>query len=250
MTDALLKLLQNPRLWQGQARAGSSGWQGLASGYPKLDQQLPGGGWPRHALTEILLEHYGTGELQLLMPALAGLSQPSAEVAEAGWIAWIGPPFEPYPPALQQWGVNLSRILIVRPKKPTEVLWAAEQALSSGTCVAVLLWADALDDAASRRLQLAAEKGQSWAIAFRSLRALAQPSAAALRIRLSAGDQGTDLDILKSRGGRPATVRDYAGCNSGFISRERAGFAAKAVPAVAPAAAPIATHRLDGSGVD
>jgi len=212
VNDALEKLLQNPRLWRGQARADSSGWQGLASGYPKLDQQLPGGGWPQHALTEILLEHYGTGELALLMPALARLSQPRADAAEAGWIAWVGPPFEPYPPALQQWGVNLSRILIVRPRNSTEALWAAEQALSSGTCIAVLLWSDTLDDAASRRLQLAAEKGQSWAIAFRSLSALSQPSAAALRIRLSTGKKGTDLGILKSRGGRPAMVRDYAGC--------------------------------------
>lgn len=214
MNDALEKLLQNPRLWRGQAQAGSPGWQGLASGYPKLDQLLPGGGWPRNALTEILLENYGTGELQLLMPALARLSQPQADADEAGWIAWIAPPFEPYPPALQQWGVNLSRILIVRPRKPTEALWAAEQALSSGTCVAVLLWSDTFDHAASRRLQLAAEKGQSWAIAFRSLKALSQPSAAALRIRLGAGEKGTDLGILKSRGGRPAIVRDYAGLKS------------------------------------
>ena len=229
MNDALEKLLQNPRLWRGQARADSSGWQGLASGYPKLDRQLPGGGWPLNALTEILLEHYGTGELQLLMPALAQLSQPQANTTnatnitnptEAGWIAWIGPPFEPYPPALQQWGVNLSRILIVRPKKSTDALWAAEQALSSGTCVAVLLWSDAFDDATSRRLQLAAEKGQSWAIAFRSLKALTQSSAAALRIHLSAGDQGTDLGILKNRGGRPAMVRDYAGCCGNGFSHE------------------------------
>jgi cell division inhibitor SulA/protein ImuA len=206
--DPIENLLKNPRIWRGQARADDSAWQGLASGYPRLDRHLPGGGWPRHALTEILLDHYGTGELQLLMPALAGLSS-SGE--EAGWIAWIGPPFEPYPPALQQWGIDLSRVLIVRPKETREALWAAEQALSSGNCAAVLLWPDELDDAASRRLQLAAEKGQSWAIAFRSLRALTQPSAAALRIRLDAGEAGTDLGILKSRGGRPAVVRDYAG---------------------------------------
>lgn len=210
MSDALESLLKNPRIWRGQAQAEDLNWQGLASGYPKLDQQLPGGGWPQHALTEILLDHYGTGELQLLMPALAGLSQPQ-EDREAGWIAWIAPPFEPYPPALIQWGVNLSRVLIVRPKKPQESLWAAEQALSSGNCAAVLLWSTKLDDAASRRLQLAAEAGQSWAIAFRALEASSQPSAAALRIRLETGDIGTDLGILKSRGGRPAVVRDYAG---------------------------------------
>jgi cell division inhibitor SulA/protein ImuA len=209
VNDALRQLLVNPQIWQGQAFDPSL--PGLASGYPKLDRQLPGGGWPRNALTEILLEHHGSGELQLLMPALAHLSQPRDGATEAGWITWVAPPFEPYPPALQQWGVNLSRVLIVRPKRSTETLWAAEQALSSGTCVAVLLWPDTLDDAASRRLQLAAEKGQSWAIAFRPLRAQSQPSAAALRIRLSAGERGTDLGILKSRGGRPAIGHGLCG---------------------------------------
>jgi cell division inhibitor SulA/protein ImuA len=217
VSDVLEKLLSNPRIWRGQARTDSP--QGLSSGYPKLDQCLPGGGWPQHALTEILLEYHGTGELKLLMPALARLSQPQGHdggldesvAAEAGWIAWIAPPFEPYPPALKQWGINLSRVLIVRPRQATEALWAAEQALSSGNCAAVLLWSDAFDDTASRRLQLAAEKGQSWAIAFRSLKALGQASAAALRIQLKAGEQGTDLRIVKSRGGRPAVIRDYAG---------------------------------------
>lgn len=215
MSEILENLLKNPRIWRGQARADSSGWQGLASGYPKLDQHLPGGGWPQHALTEILLDHYGTGELQLLMPALARLSQPQVDREdgrEAGWIAWIAPPFEPYPPALKQWGVNLSRVLIVRPRGGKEALWAAEQALISGNCAAVLLWSNELDDSASRRLQLASEAGQCWAIAFRSLKALSQSSAAALRVRLDTGEKGgTDLGILKSRGGRPAVVRDYAG---------------------------------------
>lgn len=214
MNDALEKLLKNPLVWRGQAQADNPGsTTGLASGYPRLDQELPGGGWPQHALTEILLEYYGSGELKLLMPALARLSQSQADLplageVEAGWIAWIAPPYEPYPPALKQWGIDLSRVLIVRTRQAEEALWAAEQALSSGNCAAVLLWSEAFDDTASRRLQLAAEKGQSWAIAFRSLKALRQPSAAALRIRLRADKQGTDLDILKSRGGRPVVIRD------------------------------------------
>ena len=212
MNDVLEKLLQSPRLWRGRSPAESMGWQGLSSGYPKLDRHLPGGGWPPHALTEILLEHYGTGELKLLMPALTRLSQTGGEDAAhaAGWIAWIAPPFEPYAPALAQWGMNLSRVLVVRPKRAAEALWAAEQALSSGNCAAVLVWSEQMDDVESRRLQLAAENGRSWAIAFRSVKALSRSSAAALRIRVSAGDKGTDLDILKSRGGRPAVIRDYA----------------------------------------
>ena len=211
MNEALQKLLQNPRVWRGQDSFSTSGWQGLATGYPRLDRHLPGGGWPQHALTEILLEHYGSGELKLLMPALARLSQVADDPdVPPGWIAWVAPPFEPYPPALVQWGINLSRMLIVRPKTDTEALWAAEQALQSGNCAAVLLWSDALDDAASRRLQLAAEKGRSWAIAFRALRDASRASAAALRIRVSPRREGTELGILKSRGGRPAVIPDYA----------------------------------------
>ena len=97
-------------------------------------------------------------------------------------------------------------MLIVRPKDATEILWSAEQALSSGTCAAVLLWPSMFDDQASRRLQLAAEKGRSWAIAFRPLTARRQPSAAALRLELHPGDEGSRVHILKSRGGRPAVI--------------------------------------------
>ena len=205
--SSLEELLENPRLWRGRNPA--QGTAGLASGYEKLDQHLPGGGWPRHALTEILTEYYGIGELRLLMPALAALSaEESADFSEPGWIAWVAPPFQPYPPALQQWGIDLSRMLIVRPETHKEVLWSTEQALSSGTCAAVLLWPERLDDQSSRRLQLAAEKGGSWAIAFRPLTARTEPSAAALRIEMQANASGTCLSILKSRGGRPAVLHD------------------------------------------
>lgn len=212
MSDALQQLLQSRRLWRGQAQG--KAWQGLVTGYPRLDEHLPGGGWPANALTEILLEHYGGGELKLLMPALAQLSQGAEGDPDTGWLAWIAPPFQPYAPALTQWGVRLSRVLIVRPRQPDEVLWAAEQALLCGNCAAVLVWSDALDHAASRRLQLAAEQGNSWAVAFRSLQHRGQHSAAALRIALRQGAQGTDVHILKNRGGRPAAVpgviHDYA----------------------------------------
>ena len=207
-SSSLDKLLENPRVWRGHNQAHAS--TGLASGYEALDRHLPGGGWPQNALTEILVEHYGIGELRLLMPALAALSTADDDIdySEPGWIAWVSPPFQPYPPALQQWGIDLSRMLIVRPRDASEMLWSAEQALSSGTCAAVLLWSDTLDDQASRRLQLAAEKGGSWAIAFRPPSARRQPSAAALRIELLPGREGTRVSILKSRGGRPAVLHD------------------------------------------
>jgi cell division inhibitor SulA/protein ImuA len=207
-SSSLDKVLENPRVWRGHNPVHAPA--GLASGYEALDRHLPGGGWPQNALTEILVEHYGIGELRLLMPALASLStmDDGVDYNEPGWIAWVAPPFQPYPPALQQWGIDLSRMLIVRPREAGEMLWSAEQALSSGTCAAVLLWSDKLDDQASRRLQLAAEKGRSWAVAFRPPSARREPSAAALRIELLPGSEGTRVSILKSRGGCPAVLHD------------------------------------------
>ena len=206
MSSSLDKLLENPCVWRGRAQAGRQ--TGVATGYAELDKHLPGHGWPPDSLTEILTTRYGIGELRLLMPALAQLSNeaPRQDFTEPGWIAWVAPPFQPYPPALQQCGINLSRMLIVRPKEAGEVLWSAEQALSSGTCAAVLLWPDTLDDQGSRRLQLAAEKGRRWAVAFRPLAARRQPSAAALRLELRSSAQGMRVHILKSRGGRPAVI--------------------------------------------
>ena len=208
---SLEKLLENPRVWRGSSRSDTR--VGLASGYPELDRCLPGSGWPQESLTEILIGQYGMGELRLLMPALAQLSAEEAlsdhgEPTEPGWIAWVAPPFQPYAPALQQCGIDLSRMLVIRPKDDSELLWSAEQALSSGTCAAVLLWPETLDDQASRRLQLAAEKGHSWAIAFRPLSARHQPSAAALRLELQSTGQGTHVHILKSRGGRPTVLNN------------------------------------------
>jgi hypothetical protein len=206
LSSPLEKILANPRVWRGRDQAGRKA--GLASGYAELDRHLPGGGWPTDSLTEILTAHYGIGELRLLMPALSRLSNevPGQACGEPGWIAWVAPPFQPYPPALRQYGIDLSRTLIVRPGDTGEILWSAEQALSSGTCAAVLLWPDVLDDQASRRLQLAAEQGRSWAIAFRPLAAARQPSAAALRLELHSSENGTRVHILKSRGGRPAVI--------------------------------------------
>jgi protein ImuA len=205
---SLEKLLENPRVWRGSSRSDTR--VGLASGYPELDRCLPGSGWPQESLTEILIGQYGMGELRLLMPALAQLSAEEAlsDQGEPGWIAWVAPPFQPYAPALQQCGIDLSRMLVIRPKDDSELLWSAEQALSSGTCAAVLLWPETLDDQASRRLQLAAEKGHSWAIAFRPLSARHQPSAAALRLELQSTGQGTHVHILKSRGGRPTVLNN------------------------------------------
>ena len=45
------------------------------TGYPALDAELPGGGWPAAGLSELLHDRQGIGEFRLLMHGLSYLSR-------------------------------------------------------------------------------------------------------------------------------------------------------------------------------
>ncbi len=169
----------------------------VPTGFAELDAELPGGGWPVGAITELMPEAQGIGELSLLMPALAHLSRAGR------YLAWIAPPCLPYPPALVQHGLALERVLVVQAHDARSVLWAAEQVLRCAAIGAVLAWPEALlDDRRVRRLQLAAEAGGSCGWLYRPPAAAQQPSPAALRLRLKSIEGGLHIDIHKARGRR------------------------------------------------
>jgi hypothetical protein len=219
------ELLSHPLLWRGQDEA--SGAAALATGFDALDRYLPGGGWPLAGISEIFVEHYGLGELSLLMPALAELSNLAAENKQ--WIVWVAPPFVPYAPALARHGVDLSRILLVHPYAgavgrkghghdahkshghEADALWAVEQAIRSQSSIAALAWIKQADMSALRRLQLAAETHRCWTVLFRPITAISDSSPAALRLKLSPvlnreKAVGARLDIQKCRGRRPCSL--------------------------------------------
>ena len=183
-------LLDQRRVWKGRPQVQAQGLQ--PSGHAALDRALPGGGWPPAALTEILLAAQGCGELHLLWPSLARLT------ANGERVVLVAPPFIPYAPAWQADGVDLQWLTLIE-TAPDEVLWAAEQCLRSGSCGAVLCWPHKADDRALRRLQVAAESGQTLAFALRPLQAALNPSPAALRIAIDA--RPAQWRVLKCRGG-------------------------------------------------
>lgn len=195
MNASLDMVLQHPGIWRGDQLA-QTGEETLPTGFAELDEQLPGGGWARGALTEILLEREGIGELRLLLPALARVS------AQSTWQAWVAPPHIPYAPALSVAGINLKQLLVAQPQTPADAWWAAEQALRSGACSAVLAWLSTPDEKRMRRLQLGAEAGKAWGVLFRSASAAQERSTAALRLRLEATANGLAVHILKRRGGQ------------------------------------------------
>lgn len=193
--DPLDRLLQHPAIWRGRSVARV---ETLPTGYPALDLALPGQGWPPAGLIEILTAHTGVGELHLLLPVLAALTQKPA----ARWCAWISPPLEPFAPALAAHGVVLDRVFVARGHSA----WAFEQALGSGACEAVLGWIAELRSRDIRRLQLAAEKGRSLGVLFRSWQAADESSSAVLRLKVEPAEQGVRVTLLKSRGGHRGSI--------------------------------------------
>lgn len=193
-------------IWKA-GRAPLRSQAGLPSGFAELDAVLADEGWPQGALTELLTGETGIGEFSLLLPLLARLT------AKQG-VLLIAPPFLPYAPALAQAGVDLERLLIVPPCASREGLAAAELALRSGACGAVLIWESGLSGLTNqglpyltlKRLHLAAERGQAMAVLYREPRHARQPSPAALRICLTravpttAGELQLQLQLFKRRG--------------------------------------------------
>jgi len=190
------QLLSHPALWQ--AKDSSVQRHVHSTGYPSLDQQLFDGGWPQGAVSELLLANTGVGELRLLSPILAELTQ------QSGYVVLVNPPFIPYAPALQRTGIALNKLLVVRSNDVSSLVWAAYQSLTSRSCSAVLTWlpGHAPYKSELRKLALGAREGQCWSFVMRHQRAQQHPSAAKLRMALSATDNGqTHIQVLKQPGG-------------------------------------------------
>ena len=187
----LARLLEHPAIWRGSSAAQHPG---LPTGFAALDEHLPDKGWPRTGLIEILAR-FGSGELAVLMPALAALTREHG----ARWCVWVAPPLMPFAPALASQGVLLDRVAVVGGARP---LWAFEQTLGSGACDAVLGWARQPRPRDIRRLQLAAERGRTLGVLFRPWRAAREASSAVLRLSLEPLPAGVRLKILKGRSAR------------------------------------------------
>ena len=106
LEETLEVILRRHPVWRGGPL--SSAPPATPTGFDALDRELPGGGWPAGALTELLGRREGIGELQLVLPALAALSWAGKR------IVWLAPPHLPYAPALAAAGVDLAQLVVVR----------------------------------------------------------------------------------------------------------------------------------------
>lgn len=185
-------LLAARTVWHA-GRSGGVRHAGEPTGHAALDAVLPSGGWPRKALTELLLPGDGIGEVDLLLPTLARMT------AAGGRVALVAPPYIPYAPAWQAAGLDLAQLEVVE-AEPRDALWAFEQCLRSGACAAVLGWPQTADERALRRLQVAADSGDCCGFALRDARHAINASPAALRMEYLC-EEGA-WRVRKCRGGQ------------------------------------------------
>ena len=182
----------NPQLWRAGG-LGEANLPALPTGHAALDALLPGGGWPVGALTELIVPHWGIGELRLLVPAWCAMSQMRR------WLVWIAPPYMPYAPALLQAGVDLRYTLLIDVKNsPQDLFWSMEKLLRNPETGIVMTWPQTVLAGNLRRLQLAAEAGRSLGVLFHQRPFESTP--AALRLKLRHSQQGLEVNILKARG--------------------------------------------------
>ena len=202
----LSEVLARPDIWRGDALAAAPK-PGVPTGFATLDAELPGGGWPRGAVVELMPRHYGIGEMALLMPALTLMA-----AKNVCWIVCVAPPMLPFAPGWS--GVPLQRLMVVR-ARGDDAAWVCAQALDTEGVGAVLAWLPNSRAATLRRLQLLAERSEALVFVFRPSACAAQSSPASLRLMLEVGggvssaptDTTLGVHLLKRRGaGRVAPL--------------------------------------------
>ncbi|HUK66879.1 MAG TPA: hypothetical protein VLV17_08645 [Anaeromyxobacteraceae bacterium] len=173
----------------------------IPSGCAEVDALLPGGGFPRGAITE-LAGSAASGKTEIALGAL------TAAMGDEGLAAYVDGRGELYPPAVAALGLDLDRLLVVRPKGPdggagggeaAHALWASELLLASGAFEGVVVdvpigsdprcaMGGARLDAMLRRLRAAAEKGGGLALWLGAPEGTRVPGA--VRLELSEGRTG------------------------------------------------------------
>ena len=182
------------------------------TGDAALDAQLPGGGWPVGAMTELLQPQGVHSEWRLLLPALARCGR--------GPVVLVGAPQLPFTPALAAQGLAVQRLLWVKAQTVSQRLWATEQALRCAEVDAVLVWvtatrADPVRTDQLRRLQMAAAEHRKLLFVMRPDPEQTDASPAVLRLQVAPvqdlgnldkghgsdqGDAVLQVHILKRRG--------------------------------------------------
>ena len=174
----------------------------LRTGVGAFDALLRAGGLPLGQAVELCGEA-ASGRTGLALRAVGAAHR------ERRLCAYVDGPRELYPPAAAAMGVDLTRLLIARPREPGQLAWTALQLARSGafTCVVLDLTHTGvrLSLAEGKKLADAAFRGGGLLLLLTSPEA---PGEGMLRVRTRArGAQGFAVELVRSRQGGMGTER-------------------------------------------
>lgn len=182
-----------------------------------LDQLFPPGGLPRGVLVEWLGQGSGSGATRLAL-SVACAAQDSGLV-----LVVIDRQSRFYVPAAAGLGIDPAGLIIVRPARQLDELWALDQAVRC-TGVAAVLWRGdtspgILDVRHFRRLQLACQASGVIGLLIRSHTARQEPSWADVRLLIQPQPSGRTDSVGQSRGGVGVGSGLSAWQSSSFVRR-------------------------------
>ncbi|MBF5040984.1 recombinase RecA [Aggregicoccus sp. 17bor-14] len=199
----------------------------LRTGVAAFDALLPAGGLPLGQAVELCGEA-ASGRTGLALRAVGAAHR------ERRLCAYVDGPGELYPPAAASMGVDLSRLLIARPRERAQLGWTALQLARSGAFACVVL------DLTHTGVRLSLAEGKKLAdAAFRGgglLLLLTSPEAPGegmLRVRTRArGAEGFAVELLRSRQGGMGVQRSvpWAALYPALVQDPLPGARARALP--------------------
>lgn len=112
-------------------------------------------------VTEIIMRDDELSNMPMLMPLLAQLSR------DDRWFVWVAPPVVLPKALLADAGIDLSKVILLKPDENHSVYDLSCQALRAGTCHAVITWSGHLSEDELNELEAAAHQGSSHGIVIR-----------------------------------------------------------------------------------
>ncbi len=182
----------------------------ISAGCEALDACLPNRGYVPGSVVEYLRTAPACGASYLAYTAAAAAMKTSV-----GYLVIVDTQHNIYPPALMPCGIDLQRVVMVRPESHADAMWAVDQALRTPAVAAVVADLEKIDDRAARRFQLAAESGAGLALLLRSAAARRQPSWAEVQwlVRSPAAEKPSwkggrvlQVKLVRNRGGRAGAI--------------------------------------------
>src|SRR5215469_5747609 len=243
----------------------------LPSAVAAIDRALPGGGFGRSTLHEILGAGGDEEDGALVAAFIAGILG-RLIAKENGIVLWCLPHPDLYGPGLAAQGLDPGRVVLAETPRDAEILWAMEEGLRAPGILAVVGEVGTLPAVASRRLQLAAERSgviafllRRWRDSGQAARERALPNAAVTRWRIAAlpsrpppipypargrgwgpgvGRPRWRVELLRCRGGEPASWEIPGEMPGGMEVPDATDHVSLAAALADRPAAPVASQRF------